>query len=73
MYIVSALSGARSQEFHSPRHMCCDVEGCIGFGLPLVPRDPTQISRERAVASGLLSWGHLISSDYRQLDFTDTI
>ncbi len=26
-----------------------------------------------AVASGLLSWGHLISSDYRQLDFTDTI
>ncbi len=26
-----------------------------------------------AVAYGLLSWGHLISSDYRQLDFTDTI
>ncbi len=26
-----------------------------------------------AVASGLLSWGHLISSDYRQFDFTDTI
>ncbi len=26
-----------------------------------------------AVASGLLSWGHLISSDYRQLDFTNTI
>ncbi len=24
MYIVSALSGARSQEFHSPKHMCCD-------------------------------------------------
>ncbi len=24
-------------------------------------------------ASGLLSWGHLISSDYRQFDFTDTI
>ncbi len=24
MYIVSALSGARSQEFHSPRHMWCD-------------------------------------------------
>ncbi len=22
MEIVSALSGARSQEFHSPRHMC---------------------------------------------------
>ncbi len=21
--IVSALSGARSQEFHLPRHMCC--------------------------------------------------
>ncbi len=26
-----------------------------------------------AVASGLLSWGHLISSDYRKFDFTDTI
>ncbi len=25
------------------------VEGCIGFGLPRVPRDPKQISRERAV------------------------
>ncbi len=25
------------------------------------------------VASGLLSWGHLISSDYRKFDFTDTI
>ncbi len=24
MLIVSALSGARSQEFHSSRHMCCD-------------------------------------------------
>ncbi len=24
MLIVSALYGARSQEFHSPRHMCCD-------------------------------------------------
>ncbi len=26
-----------------------------------------------AVASGLLSRGHLISSDYRKFDFTDTI
>ncbi len=25
------------------------------------------------IASGLLSWGHLISSDYRKFDFTDTI
>ncbi len=24
MVIVSALYGARSQEFHSSRHMCCD-------------------------------------------------
>ncbi len=24
MLIVSALDGARSQEFHSSRHMCCD-------------------------------------------------
>ncbi len=24
MLILSALSGARSQEFHSSRHMCCD-------------------------------------------------
>ncbi len=24
MLIVSALSGAHSQEFHSSRHMCCD-------------------------------------------------
>ncbi len=24
MLIVSALYGARSQEFHSSRHMCCD-------------------------------------------------
>ncbi len=26
-----------------------ELEGCIGFGLPWDPRDPTQISRERAV------------------------
>ncbi len=26
-----------------------------------------------AVAYVLLSWGHLISSDYRKFDFTDTI
>ncbi len=26
-----------------------------------------------AVASGLLSWEHLISSDYRRFDCTDTI
>ncbi len=25
MLIVSTLSGARSQEFHSSKHMCCDV------------------------------------------------
>ena len=31
---------------------CCwwsEVEGCIGIGFRRVPRDPTQISRERAV------------------------
>ncbi|GAA6102974.1 uncharacterized [Tachysurus ichikawai] len=26
------------------------LEGCVGIGLPQDPRDPTQISRERAVS-----------------------
>ncbi len=48
---------------------------CVGLLLALLQSllNLLGFSFNLIVASGLLSWGHLISSDCHQLDFTDTI